>query len=33
MVLKLVLKHRGVANWQKVVDHLTSDEEILGGCG
>jgi len=31
MALKLVLEHRGVANWQKLVDHLLSDKEILGG--
>jgi hypothetical protein len=31
MALKLVLEHRGVANWQKLVDHLLSDKEMLGG--
>lgn len=31
MALKLVLEHRGVANWQKLVDHLISDREMLGG--
>ena len=31
MALKLVLEHRGVANWQKLVDHLISDKEMLGG--
>ena len=31
MALKLVLEHRGVANWQKLVDHLLADKEMLGG--
>jgi hypothetical protein len=31
MALKLVLEHRGVKNWQKLVDHLLADKEILGG--
>jgi len=31
MALKLVLEHRGVPNWQKLVDHLLADKEILGG--
>lgn len=31
MALKLVLEHRGVANWQKLVDHLLVDKEMLGG--
>src|SRR5215831_5297358 len=31
MALKLVLEHRGVANWQKLVDHLISDKEMLRG--
>jgi hypothetical protein len=31
MALKLVLEHRGIANWQKLVDHLISDKEMLGG--
>ena len=31
MALKLVLEHRGVTNWQKLVDHLLSDKEMLGG--
>src|SRR5262249_42108197 len=31
MALKLALEHRGVANWQKLVDHLISDKEMLGG--
>jgi hypothetical protein len=31
MALKLVLEHRGVTNWQKLVDHLLTDKEMLGG--
>ena len=31
MALKLVLEHRGVTNWQKLVDHLLADKEMLGG--
>jgi len=31
MALKLVLEHRGVANWQKLVDHLLVDKEMLEG--
>ena len=31
LALKLVLEHRGVTNWQKLVDHLLADKEILGG--
>lgn len=31
MALKLVLEHRGIANWQKLVDHLLADKEMLGG--
>ena len=26
-----MLEHRGVTNWQKLVDHLLADKEILGG--
>jgi hypothetical protein len=29
--LKLVLEHRQVANWQKLLDHLLSDKEIMAG--
>jgi hypothetical protein len=29
--LKLVLEHRAVANWQKLLDHLLSDKEVLAG--
>ncbi len=31
LALKLVLGHRAVPNWQKLVDHLMLDEEMLGG--
>jgi hypothetical protein len=31
LALKLVLEHRNVANWQKLLDHLISDKEMLGG--
>jgi hypothetical protein len=31
IALKLVLEHRAVANWQKLLDHLLSDKEILAG--
>ena len=31
MALKLVLEHRSVTNWQKLVDHLLTDKEMLGG--
>jgi len=31
MALKLVLEHCGVTNWQKLVDHLLADKEMLGG--
>ena len=31
IALKLVLEHRAVPNWQKLVDHLLADKEILGG--
>ena len=29
--LKLVLEHRQVANWQKLLDHLLSDKEMMAG--
>ena len=28
---KLVLEHREVANWQKLLNHLLSDREMLAG--
>ncbi len=31
IALKLVLEHRGVANWQKLLDHLLADKEMLAG--
>lgn len=31
VALKLVLEHRAVANWQKLLDRLLSDKEIMAG--
>jgi len=31
IALKVVLEHCEVANWQKLLDHLLADKEILGG--
>jgi hypothetical protein len=31
IALKLVLEHREVTNWQKLVEHLLSDKEMLAG--
>ena len=31
--LKLVLEHSQVANWQKLLDHVLSDKEIMVGVG
>jgi hypothetical protein len=31
IALKLVLEHRGVSNWEKLLDHLLSDKEMLAG--
>lgn len=31
IALKLVLEHRAVPNWQKLLDHLLSDQEMLAG--
>jgi len=31
IALKLVLEHRAVPNWQKLVEHLLSDKEMLAG--
>ena len=31
IALKLVLEHRQVANWEKLLDRLLSDEEMLAG--
>jgi len=31
LAFRLVLEHRQVENWQKLVDHLLSDQEMLAG--
>jgi hypothetical protein len=31
LALKLVLEHRQVANWQKLLDHILSDKEMMAG--
>ena len=31
IALKLVLEHRAVPNWEKLVDHLLADKEMLAG--
>lgn len=31
LALKLVLEHRDVPNWRKLVDHLLSDKEMMAG--
>jgi hypothetical protein len=31
IALKLVLEHRAVPNWQKLLERLLSDKEILAG--
>lgn len=31
IALKLVLQHREVPNWQKLLDHLLADKEMLAG--
>ena len=31
IALKLVLEHRAVPNWQKLVEKLMSDQEMLAG--
>jgi hypothetical protein len=31
IALKLLLEHRQVASWQKLLDHLLSDKEIMAG--
>jgi hypothetical protein len=31
IALKLVLEHREVPNWQKLVEHLLTDKEMLAG--
>jgi len=31
LALKIVLEHRAVPNWQKLVEKLMQDDELLGG--
>lgn len=31
IALKLVLEHREVPNWKKLLDHLLADKEMLAG--
>lgn len=31
LALKVVLEHREVANWQKLLDHILADTEIMAG--
>ena len=31
IALKLVLEHREVPSWQKLVEHLLADKEVLAG--
>jgi hypothetical protein len=31
LAMKLVLEHRQVANWEKLLDHLLSDKEMMAG--
>ena len=31
IALKLVLEHRQVPNWQKLLEHLLSDKEMMAG--
>ena len=31
IALKLVLEHREVPNWQKLLEHLLADKEMLSG--
>jgi len=33
IALKLVLEHREVPNWQKLLNHLLADKEMLAGEG
>jgi hypothetical protein len=33
IALKLVLEHREVPNWRKLLDHLLADKEIMAGVG
>ena len=31
IALKLLLEHRQIPNWQKLLDHLLSDKELMAG--
>lgn len=31
LALKLVLEHRNVPNWRKLLEHLLADKELLSG--
>jgi hypothetical protein len=31
LVLKLILEHREIKNWEKLLDHLLTDKELLAG--
>jgi hypothetical protein len=31
LALKLLLEHRQVSNWQRLLDHLLSDKEMMAG--
>ncbi|HUO16207.1 MAG TPA: hypothetical protein VMX38_14575 [Verrucomicrobiae bacterium] len=33
LALKLLLEHREVRNWRKLLEHILSDKEIMGGVG
>jgi len=31
IALKLILEHRDIKNWEKLLDHLLADKELLAG--
>lgn len=31
LALKLILEHRGIKDWHKLLDHLLADKELLAG--
>jgi hypothetical protein len=31
IVLKLILEHRDIKNWEKLLDHLLADKKLLAG--
>jgi hypothetical protein len=31
IALKLILEHRGIENWQRLLDRLVADKEIMAG--